>query len=52
MRRLTVLAVAAAAVVGIAVGVLLHDTFGAKRAAAEPRPSLPAPCRSNAIGPR
>ena len=41
MRRLTVLAVAAAAVVGIAVGVLLHDTFDAKRAAAEPRPTLP-----------
>jgi cytochrome oxidase Cu insertion factor (SCO1/SenC/PrrC family) len=42
MRRLTAIAVAAAAVVGVAVGVLLHDTFAAKRAAAQTRPRLPA----------
>ncbi len=42
MRRLTVLAVASAAVVGVAVGVLLHDSFATRRADAEARPALPA----------
>ena len=40
MRRISVLAVASAAVVGVAVGVLLHNEFGSSRALA--RPSLPA----------
>ena len=41
MRRLYVASVAAAAVVGIAVGVVLHDTF-AGRAANADTPALPA----------
>jgi cytochrome oxidase Cu insertion factor (SCO1/SenC/PrrC family) len=40
LRRAFVLAVASAAVVGVAIGVLLHDVFGSSRALA--RPSLPA----------
>jgi len=40
MRRISVLAVASAAVVGIATGVILHNEFGSSRALA--RPSLPA----------
>jgi protein SCO1/2 len=40
VRRLFVLAVASAAVVGVVVGVLLHNEFGSSRALA--RPSLPA----------
>ena len=40
MRGLFVAAVASAAVVGIATGVVLHDVFGTKRALA--RPALPA----------
>lgn len=39
MRRIFVLAVASAAVVGVAIGVLLHNEFGSSRALA--RPSLP-----------
>ena len=34
MRRLTVVAIACAAVLGIAIGVVLHSTFGAKQAQA------------------
>jgi len=40
MRRMFVLAVASAAIVGIGMGVLLHNVFGSSRAQA--RPSLPA----------
>ena len=40
MRKAFVLAVASAAVVGVAVGVLLHNEFGSPRALA--RPALPA----------
>jgi protein SCO1 len=40
MRRIFVLAVASAAIVGVAVGVLLHNEFGSPRALA--RPALPA----------
>jgi protein SCO1/2 len=40
MRRTFVLAVASAAVVGIATGVILHNVFGSSRALA--RPSLPS----------
>ena len=40
MRRAFVLAVGSAAVVGVAVGVLLHNELGSSRALA--RPSLPA----------
>jgi protein SCO1/2 len=40
LRKAFVLAVASAAVVGVAVGVLLHNEFGSSRALA--RPSLPA----------
>lgn len=40
MRKAFVLAVASAAVVGVAIGVLLHNEFSASRALA--RPTLPA----------
>lgn len=40
MRRLHLLAIASAAVVGVAVGVVLHNVFAASRA--EARPALPA----------
>ena len=40
MRRVFVVAVASAAIVGVATGVLLHNLFGSSRALA--RPSLPA----------
>jgi protein SCO1/2 len=40
VRRVFVLAVASAAIVGVAVGVLLHNVFGSPRASAGP--SLPA----------
>ena len=40
MRRAFALAVASAAVVGIAVGLLLHNELGSSRALA--RPALPA----------
>ena len=40
LRRVFVLAVASAAVVGVAVGLLLHNEFGSSRALA--RPTLPA----------
>ena len=40
MRRIFVVAVASAVVVGIATGVLLHNEFGSSRALA--RPALPA----------